>query len=84
MDDPVSEGVRLLLQRRNPTGEPIEPATDLAADLNIDSVAAMDLIMEVEERFGVDIPINLLPDLVTAGDLEDLVRRQIAGRGRAA
>jgi acyl carrier protein len=84
VDDPVSEGVRLLLQRRNPTGEPIEPATDLAADLNIDSVAAMDLIMEVEERFGVDIPINLLPDLVTAGDLEDLVRRQIAGRGRAA
>jgi acyl carrier protein len=83
VDDPVSEGVRLLLQRHNPTGEPIEPATDLAADLNIDSVAAMDLIMEVEERFGVDIPINLLPDLVTAGDLEGLVRRQIAGRGRA-
>jgi acyl carrier protein len=40
--------------------------------------------MEVEERFGVDIPINLLPDLVTAGDLEDLVRRQIAARGGAA
>ncbi len=84
MDDPVSEGVRLLLQRHNPAGKPIEPGTDLAVDLNIDSVAAMDLIMELEERFGVDIPINLLPDLVTIGDLEDLVRRQIAGRGRAA
>ncbi len=84
MDDLVSEGVRLLLQRHNPAGKPIEPATDLATDLNIDSVAAMDLIMELEERFGVDIPINLLPDLVTVGDLEDLVRRQIAGRGRAA
>ncbi len=84
MDDLVSEGVRLLLQRHNPAGKPIEPGTDLAVDLNIDSVAAMDLVMEVEERFGVDIPINLLPDLVTAGDLEDLVRRQIAGRGGAA
>ena len=84
MDDPVSEGVRLLLQRHNPAGKPIEPGTDLAVDLNIDSVAAMDLVMEVEERFGVDIPINLLPDLVTVGDLEDLVRRQIAGHGSAA
>ena len=84
MDDPVSEGGRLLLQRQNPAGKPIEPGTDLTADLNIDSVAAMDLVMEVEERFGVDIPINLLPDLVTVGDLEDLVRRQIAGRGGAA
>ena len=84
MNDQVSEGVRLLLRRHNPAGKPIGPATDLAADLSIDSVAAMDLIMEVEERFGVDIPINLLPDLVTAGDLEDLVRRQIATRGGAA
>ncbi len=84
MDDQVSEGVRLLLRRHDPASKPIGPATDLAADLSIDSVAAMDLIMEVEERFGVDIPINLLPDLVTAGDLEDLVRRQIAARGGAA
>ena len=84
MEDPVSEGVRLLLQRHNQAGRPIEPVTDLAADLNIDSVAAMDLVMEIEERFGVDIPINLLPDVVTAGDLEDLVRRQIAGRSGAA
>ncbi len=84
MNDQVSEGVRLLLQRHNPAGKPIGPATDLAADLSIDSVAAMDLIMEVEERFEVDIPINLLPDLVTAGDLEDLVRRQIDARGGAA
>jgi acyl carrier protein len=84
VDDPVSEGVRLLIQHHNPAGKPIEPATDLAADLNIDSVAAMDLVMEVEERFEVDIPINLLPDLITVGDLEDLVRRQIAGRGGAA
>lgn len=79
MSDSVSEGLRELLQRHNPEGRPIGPATDLAADLSIDSVAAMDLIMELEERFQVDIPISVLPDLVTAGDLENLVRRQGGG-----
>jgi acyl carrier protein len=76
-----------LLQRHNPAGKPIEPSTDLAADLNIDSVAAMDLIMELEERFDVDIPINLVSDLATVADLAALVERQLrapGGTGTAA
>jgi len=72
-----------LLQRHNPAGKPIEPSTDLAADLNIDSVAAMDLIMELEERFDVDIPINLVADLATVADLAALVERQLQARGAA-
>ena len=38
-----------------------------AADLNVDSVAAMDLIMEIEDRFEIDIPINLVSDMTTRG-----------------
>ena len=72
-----------LLQRHNQTGKPIGPGTDLAADLNIDSVAAMDLIMELEERFDIDIPINLVSDMATVDDLARVVEKQIAARGAA-
>lgn len=72
-----------LLQRHNQTGQPIGPETDLAADLNIDSVAAMDLIMELEERFDIDIPINLVSDMATVADLARVVEKQIAARGAA-
>lgn len=73
--------VHLLLRKHNPSGRPIGATTDLANDLSIDSVAAMDLIMELEEHFGIDIPINQVSDLVTAGDLVALVRRQVAPDG---
>ena len=58
----------------------IVPATDLAADLNVDSVAAMDLIMEIEDRFEIDIPINLVSDMTTVADLVALVERQLKAR----
>ena len=72
-----------LLQRYNQAGVAITPETDLAADLNIDSVAAMDLIMEIEERFDIDVPINLLSDMATVADLVQVVLRQIKAREAA-
>ncbi len=73
-------GVTAVLQRYNPTGRAIKPETDLAADLNVDSVAAMDLIMEIEDRFEIDIPINLVADMTTVADLAALVQRQLKAR----
>ncbi len=72
-----------LLGRYNAAGKAIRPETDLAADLNIDSVAAMDLIMELEERFDIDIPINLVSDMATVADLAAVAERQIKAREAA-
>ena len=82
-DGRVFAGIVPLLGRYNTAGKPIGPATDLAADLNIDSVAAMDLIMELEERFNIDIPINLVSDMATVADLAAVVERQIKAREAA-
>ena len=78
--DHVLREVTAILGRYNTAGKPIEPATDLAADLNVDSVAAMDLIMEIEDRFEIDIPINLVSDMTTVADLVALVERQLNPR----
>jgi|SRR4030095_11063475 acyl carrier protein len=78
--DHVLREVTAILGRYNTAGKPIEPATDLAADLNVDSVAAMDVIMEIEDRFEIDIPINLVSDITTVADLVALVERQLNPR----
>lgn len=65
-----------LLQRYNRSGAELRPKTDLNAELNIDSVAAMDLIMEIEDKFDIDIPINLVAELRTVQDLVEAVRSQ--------
>ena len=79
-DDRVLAGVTAVLERYNTAKHPIVPSTDLAADLNVDSVAAMDLIMEIEDRFEIDIPINLVSDMTTVADLVALVDRQLKAR----
>lgn len=77
MLETVEQEVIVLVQRYNPEGRPISRSTEIGADLNIDSVAAMDLIMEIEDKFDIDIPMNQVGELKTVGDLIDLAASQL-------
>jgi acyl carrier protein len=79
-NDQLFRDLCAILERYRPADVQLVPATELSGDLNIDSVAAMDLIMEIEDRFGIDIPINLVSDLRNLQDLVDVVRQQTEGR----
>ena len=43
--------------------------TDLVGELGLSSMKIMDLLMEVEDRFDVTIPLNRLAKIRTVGDL---------------
>jgi acyl carrier protein len=76
--DEVQGEIVRLLQPFNPKDIEITPQTDLSADLLMDSVAAMNLVMEIEDRFEIDIPISLLPDVNSLQDLVDVVLAQLS------
>lgn len=75
--DRVFQEIKSLLDAHNPNGIEITGETDLSADLNIDSVAAMDLIMNIEDKFEIDIPLNLVGELRSVQDLAEVVRGQL-------
>ena len=75
--DEVLREIRLLLEDHNPNHIEITEETDLSADLNIDSVAAMDVIMNIEDKFEIDIPLNQVGELRSVGDLAEVVRAQL-------
>jgi acyl carrier protein len=77
MQESIDEAIMALVQRYNPGGKPIDRSSEIGADLNIDSVAAMDLIMEIEDKFDIDIPMNQVGELKTIGDLIDLAAGQL-------
>ena len=77
MQESIDDAVMALVQRYNPEGKPIDRNSEIGADLNIDSVAAMDLIMEIEDKFDIDIPMNQVGELKTIGDLIDLAAGQL-------
>jgi acyl carrier protein len=50
-------------------GEVLTENTELVADLGLDSLKIMELMLEIEDHFDVSIPLNVLPDLRTIKDL---------------
>jgi acyl carrier protein len=48
---------------------PITEDTHILHDLNLDSVAVMDLVMVLETRFDTVIPMDRLAEIETVGDL---------------
>jgi acyl carrier protein len=71
--DTVQAEITQILQAFNPNRVELTPETSLTGDLGLDSLAAMNLVMELEDRFDIDIPINLLPDVHSLQDLVDTV-----------
>ena len=47
----------------------IEPPTRLSADLDLDSLHVVELIVFLEEEMGCDVPEDLVPVLITADDV---------------
>ncbi len=43
--------------------------TDLVADIGLSSLEVMEFIEKIEDRFDISIPLNILPDVNTIGEL---------------
>ncbi len=65
-----------LLGPYNSEGKPLAAETDIPAELNIDSVGVLDFIMEVEDYFDIEIPMNVVSETRTVGDLASYVVAQ--------
>ena len=62
-----------LLQPFNSLNVVLGPATDISTDLNIDSVTVMDFVMEVEDHFDIEVPLNVLAEIQTIAELAKVV-----------
>ena len=52
-------------------GAELKEDTELAVDLGLDSLKVMKLLLMVEDRFDISIPLNILPDVRTIKDFAD-------------
>jgi len=73
------ENTLLEIIKENAVGLSGEPSRETPiADLGIDSFAVVEIIYEVEEKLGIEVPFNAndnpLADMKTVGDLIDAVK----------
>jgi len=70
----ILETVRTLLTPYNRNTIAITRETAIMADLEVDSVAVFDLIMEVEDGYDITFPMETVSEMRTVGDLVDTIR----------
>ncbi len=66
-----------LLEPFNSNGAVLAPGTDISTDLNIDSVTVMDFVMEVEDHFDIEMPLNVLAEIRTVAELAAAVEARV-------
>ena len=49
--------------------------TSLVADIGLSSLEVMEFIEKIEDHFDISIPLKILPDVNTIGDLATKVRQ---------
>ena len=65
--------VVLMLDRFRSGDAAITAETVIAEDLTMDSLQVMDLMMELEDKFDVSIPLNMVPEIATVGQLAQTI-----------
>jgi acyl carrier protein len=68
MSDTLAELNRLMNERLRRSGR-LVPETELVADLGLDSIQQLDLIVELENHFGIALDLEGEEEIRTVGEL---------------
>lgn len=74
----LEDAVRTVVSRLSgvPKGR-VTPTSDLEADLHLDSLSKVELLLALETYFQVPLPESLMPGLHTFGDVAEAVRQRV-------
>ena len=75
--------IALLTQRLGISPEMVTPAAELAEDLGVDSVDAVEFALALEREFNVPLPDEVIADVRTVQDVIDLVRERTGALSEA-
>ena len=69
-----------ILRPFNEGGIDLKEETDLTADLGLDSLKVLELLVTVEDSFDISIPLNILPDVRTIKDFAEQLQQLLSER----
>jgi acyl carrier protein len=62
----------------NKTGIELKEDTDLTADLGLDSLKVVELLVTVEDTFDISIPLNILSHVRTVKDFAEQLQQLLS------
>lgn len=80
IDHDIMQEIFRLLAPYQIGGKGITPQTVISTGTTVDSLTIMDVIMELEDRFDVTIPLSVVAEIDTIDQLAETVMRLRAAR----
>lgn len=75
----IVEGVKqVVAEQISIPAKDIRETSELEAELGCDSLDLVEITMEIEEHFGIDVPDEVHEKIRTVGDIADGVERLLA------
>ena len=71
----VLQEIRRHLAPFTPEGRAITGDTVISDGTTVDSLTIMDMVMELEDRFDISIPMNVVAEIRTVNQLADTIIR---------
>ncbi len=74
MAENITEKVtEIIVEQLGVSADQVKPESNLIEDLGADSLDAVELVMAVEEEFGIEVPDEEAEKLRSVGDIMSLV-----------
>lgn len=74
----IFDKIKELLKPYNPENRPITLQSGIVSDLEVDSVAVFDLVMGLEDHYDISIPMELVSDIKTVGELVNAIKALVS------
>lgn len=74
---PILAGVRGVLRTHLAVADRVDPGTDLTEELQLDSIARLTLIVEIENHFRICFEPDDEQGIQTVGDLVEAIARRL-------
>ena len=67
----------ILAQQRDLDPDTIELTSNLAGDLGADSLDAIDIVMSLEDQYGIEVPDSVIESMKTVEDIVGFIESNI-------
>ena len=78
MEEVTSKGVDIIVDKLGVDASEVKPEASFTNDLGADSLDTVELIMEFEKEFGIQIPDNVAEKIACVQDAINLIAENVA------
>ena len=63
----------ILAEQLDVKPDTIEMSSDLSSDLGADSLDAIDIVMSIEDQYGIEVPDSVIENMKTVEDIVNFI-----------